>query len=106
MPTYSQLPGQLSLAFRRGDELNTTVDFDVSLAGHTATATIYSLVTLADVLAITATITDAGAGKIALSLTEAQTASLAAGSYGWRLEWIAPGSVKRTALAGTVEVVS
>jgi hypothetical protein len=26
------------------------------------------------------------------------------GTYGWQLDWTAPGSIQRTALSGTVEV--
>jgi hypothetical protein len=37
-------------------------------------------------------------------MTEAQTEALQPGTYSWRLEWIAPGDVKRTALSGFVEV--
>lgn len=103
---YSQLPGQLSLAFRRGDEFGTVVDFDVSLASHTVSSEIHSLVTGASVLSFTTTLVDAAAGRANIALTETQTASLPAGTYGWRLEWVAPGEVKRTALSGFVEVVA
>ena len=56
--------------------------------------------------AITASVTNTATGIVAVSLTDTQTASLAAGTYGWRLDWIAPGGVQRTALQGVVEVVA
>lgn len=105
MATYEQLPGNLGLAFRRGDELGTTIDFDTSLSGYTVTSNIVSLVTGNVVQPITVALSNATAGVVAISLTETQTAALPVGTYGWRLEWDAPGSVRRTALQGTCEVV-
>jgi hypothetical protein len=101
---YSQLPGQMGLVFRRGDEFGSVVDFDISLSGYTVSSVITSLVTGEDVMPITTTFANAGAGQVNVSLAETQTASLAAGSYGWRLEWDSPGGVRRTALSGVVEV--
>lgn len=106
MPTYTQLPGSLGLAFRRGDQFGTTIDFSADLTGHAVTSHIVSAVTGQTVTAITTTLADASAGVVGLGLTEAQTAGLAAGTYSWRLEWVAPGDVKRTALAGVVEVTA
>lgn len=103
---YSQLPGQMSLVFRRGDEFGSVVDFDISLSGYEVSAVITSLVTGDDILPITTTLANASAGQVNVSLTETQTASLAPGSYGWRLEWDAPGGVHRTALTGLVEVTA
>jgi len=57
------------------------------------------------VVLVSSTAADAAAAVVAVSLTDTQTASLAAGTYGWRLDWIAPGGVQRTALQGVVEVV-
>ena len=45
MSTYSQLPGQMSLAFRRGDDFSATIDFDISLSGYTVSSSVTSLVT-------------------------------------------------------------
>lgn len=104
MPTYSQLPGSLSLSLRAGDELSSTIDFDTSLVGYTVTSDITSLVTGQTVTSIATTLVDAAAGQVGIAMTEAQTGALAAGTYGWRLEWVAPGDVKRTALSGMVEV--
>jgi hypothetical protein len=104
--TYTQLPGTMSLAFKRGDEFATSIDFGgVSLVGYTVSSTLTSLVTGGTVSAITTSVTDAAAAVVSVSLTDTQTASLAAGTYGWRLDWIAPGGVQRTALQGVVEVV-
>lgn len=96
----------MSLAFKRADSFATDVDFDgVELTGYTVAATVVSLVTGAAVTSFTTTVTDAGAGKVSLSLSDTQTAALPAGTYGWHLDWVAPGGVQRTALSGTVEVV-
>ncbi len=105
MPIYTQLPGSMSLAFKRGDDFSAVVDFDgVSLAGYTATATISSLVSGLTVVAMAVSIVDPEAAQVSVSLTDTQTAALAAGTYGWRLDWTAPGGTNRAALQGTVEV--
>lgn len=105
MATYSQLPGRLSLALRRGDEFGASVDFDVDLSGYTVSASIVSAITGSTAGTMTATVTNAAAGIVNVAMTEAQTQSLVPGTYSWRLEWVAPGDVKRTAMAGFVEVV-
>ena len=104
MSTYSQLPGQMSLSFKRANDFSTLIDFDVSLVSYSVSASITSLVTGASVVPFTASITDASAGQVNIALTDTQTAALPAGTYGWQLDWTAPGSVQRTALSGTVEV--
>lgn len=103
--TFSLLPGTMNLAFKRSGDFATLIDFDgTTLAGYAVTATVTSLVTGATVVPFTTTIADASAGQVNIALTDTQTASLAAGTYGWQLDWTAPGSVQRTALQGTVEV--
>jgi hypothetical protein len=104
MTAYNQLPGQMSLSFKRANDFSTLIDFDVSLVSYSVSASITSLVTGASVVLFTASITDASAGQVQIALTDTQTAALAAGTYGWQLDWVAPGSVQRTALSGTVEV--
>lgn len=105
MAQYEQLPGTLGLSFRRGDEFGTAVTFDVPLAGYTATADIVSPVHGGTVATFSTTV-DATAGQIGLALTELQTAALPVGTYEWRLVWVQPGTVQRTALTGYVEVVA
>jgi hypothetical protein len=103
--TYSVLPGSLPLAFKRANDFAAVVDFNgTDLVGYTVTANLTSLVTGATVVPFTTTIVDASAGQVSVSLTDTQTAALAAGTYGWQLDWTAPGGVQRTALSGTVEV--
>jgi hypothetical protein len=103
--TYSQLPGTMNLAFRRANDFATLIDFNgTTLVGFAVTANVTSLVTGATVVPFTTSITDASAGQVNIALTDTQTAALAAGTYGWQLDWTAPGSVQRTALSGTVEV--
>ena len=94
----------MSFAFRKGDDFSTLIDFSISLASYTLSAGLYSTVTGALVQAMTVAVTDAAAGLVSVSLTDTQTAALAAGTYAWRLDWTAPGSVQRGPLAGMVEV--
>ena len=103
--TYSLLPGTMNLAFKRSGDFSTLIDFDgTTLVGYTVTASITSLVSGTTVVPFTTSVTDASAGQVSVSLTDTQTAALPAGTYGWQLDWTAPGSVQRTALSGTVEV--
>jgi hypothetical protein len=102
--TYSVLPGSMPLAFKRSNDFAAVIDFDTTLTGFAVTANLTSLVTGATVVPFTTTIVDASAGQVSVSLTDTQTAALAAGTYGWQLDWTAPGGVQRTALSGTVEV--
>ena len=105
MSTYSQLPGTMNLSFKRSNDFATAIDFDgTTLVGYSVTASITSLVTGSSVVAFTTTVTDASAGQVNIALSDTQTAALAAGTYGWQLDWTAPGSIQRTALSGTVEV--
>jgi hypothetical protein len=94
----------MNLAFKRAGDFSTLIDFNVSLSSYSVSATVTSLVTGAAVIPFTTTLADAAAGQVSVSLTDTQTASLAAGTYGWQLDWTAPGSVQRTALSGTLEV--
>jgi hypothetical protein len=104
MSTYNQLPGTMNLAFKRANDFSSLIDFDTTLAGYTVTASVTSLVTGATVVPFTTTVSDASAGQINIALTDTQTAALPSGTYGWQLDWTAPGSVQRTALSGTLEV--
>ena len=95
----------MNLSFKRSNDFATAIDFDgTSLVGFSVTATVTSLVTGASVVPFTTSITDASAGQVNIALADTQTAALPAGTYGWQLDWTAPGSVQRTALSGTVEV--
>jgi hypothetical protein len=96
----------MNLAFKRSGDFSALIDFDVNLTSYTVTASMTSLVSWSVVQAFTTSLSDAAAGQVSVSLTDTQTAALAAGTYGWQLDWVAPGSVQRTALSGTVEVVA
>lgn len=100
------LPGQLNLAMRRGDQYGTMVDFSVPLTGCTFTSEVYSTYTGEAVVSPSVTAVDLSAGQVNVGLTEAQTGDLQPGTYGWRLIWVAPGNITRTALQGYVEVVA
>jgi len=106
MSTYSVLPGTMNLEFKRSGDFSVLIDFDIALTSYTVAASMTSLVSGSVVQAFTTSVSNASAGQVSVALTETQTAALAAGTYGWQLDWVAPGSVQRTALTGTVEVVA
>jgi len=103
MALYEQLPGSLSLSIVQGDEFATVVDFSIDMSGYSVSSEIYSLVD-GTVTAMTTTFANAALGTVNIGMTEAETSDLAVGTYGWRLQWLAPGSVTRTALTGLLEV--
>lgn len=105
MATYTNLPGVLNIEVRQGDELGLTPDFNVSLSGYTVSAAVYSVITGNTVGPMSASLTTDGSdGKVSLAMTEAETTALARGTYRWALSWVAPGSVSRMALTGSLEV--
>jgi hypothetical protein len=104
MANYEQLPGELNLAFRRGDEVSTEIDFSpISLTGFTMTSTLASLVSGGTVSSITTTMVDAAAGRLNIGLTDEQTAALPVGTYRWDLT-ANDGTARRSYLTGVVEV--
>lgn len=104
MAIYEQLPGSLSLSIVKSDEFATVVDFSINMSGYTVSSEIYSLVDGVTVTAMTTTFENAALGTVNIGMTEAETGDLSVGTYGWRLQWLAPGSVTRTALTGLLEV--
>jgi len=104
MPSYDQTPGSLNLAFKRGDDVSTLIDFSIGMTGYTVTAGITSLVSGADVQPLTVSFVSATAGQVNVSLTDTQTAALARGTYGWEMKWV-ENNATRTALTGYVEVL-
>jgi hypothetical protein len=105
MPSYDQTPGVLNLSFVRGDDVSTLIDFSpITMTGYQVTASMYSLVSGADVQAFTVTAANAANGQFNISLTDTQTAALARGTYGWRMTWT-ENAATRTALTGFVEVL-
>jgi len=104
MALYEQLPGSLSLSIVSGDEFSTVVDFSISMTSYSVSSEIYSLVDGATVTAMTTAFVSASLGTVSIGMTEAETSDLSVGTYGWRLQWVAPGSVTRTALTGLLEV--
>jgi len=105
MATASTLPGTLNLTVKSGDELSQLVDFSIDMTGYTFTAEVVSAITYASVGSMTASAVDLSNGQVNLAMAESVTASIAPGSYLWRLIWTAPGVVRRTALEGVLEVV-
>lgn len=104
MVTASQAPGQLSVSFVRGDAWSRTIDFSepADLTGYTFSSGLYSPVSGSLVQAITCTVISAAEGQVGLSLTAAQTADLAAGTYQFRVTW---GPTARRIYEGFAEVL-
>jgi hypothetical protein len=104
MATAPQEPGVLNVSFSRGETWSKLVDFaePASLAGYTFDAGLYSVVSGSLVQAITTSVVDAAEAQVNLSLTAAQTAALAAGTYEFRLTW---GPVARRVYQGFCEVL-
>jgi len=115
MPTFSQLPGDLTITHTIGDEVNFTLDLDVDVTAYTFSAGVYVVstsgfqgggggtVTNIGATAITPTITvvNAAAGTLAWGVSETQTATLAAGiKYRHWVRWVTPEGITRTIVSG------
>jgi len=115
MPTFEQLPGDLTVTFIVGDELNFTLGLGTSVTGYSFTAGVYVVstngffgggggtVNAVGATAITPTITvvNASAGTLAWGVTEEQTATLSpAIKYRHFVRWVAPGGITRTIVSG------
>jgi len=105
MATAPQLPGPLHVAFVRGDDYSTLLDLSISIVGYTWSAQIYSLTNGQTIATPAITVVDAAAGKLNLSLSDAQAGQLPPGTLGLRINWTAPGDAKRRAFEGVCEVV-
>lgn len=104
MASYDQTPGVLNLQLVRGDDFSALIDFSLTgMTAYTCTAAMTSLVTGSEVKTITVSAVAATAGQFNISLTDAETAALARGTYGWNFKWT-EGNATRTALNGYVEV--
>ena len=113
--TFSQLPGDLTVIFTVGDEVNFTIDLDVDVTGYTFTAGVYVVsingffgggggtVNAGGATAITPTITvaNAAAGTLTWGASEVQTAELSpAIKYRHFVRWVTPTGVTRTIVSG------
>lgn len=104
MPSYDQTPGNLPISFVRGDSLSALLDFSVNLTGYTFAASLVSVVSGSEVVALTSSVVSAANGQVNVALTAAQTAGLARGTYQWKFAWT-QGNAVRTALVGFVEAL-
>ena len=104
MALYEQLPGSLSLSIVKSDQFSTVVDFSIDMTSYSVSSEIYSLVDGETVTAMSTAFVSSALGTVNIGMTEAETGDLSVGTYGWRLQWLAPGSVTRTALTGLLEV--
>jgi hypothetical protein len=115
MPTFSQLPGDLTVEFVVADEVNFTLDLDVDVTGYQFTAGVYVVSTngffgggggtinAVGATAITPTITvvNAAAGTLSWGVSEAQTVTLSpAIKYRHFVRWVTPAGVTRTVVSG------
>lgn len=82
MATYRKTPGELNWDLKRGDAVTVEADFNISLAGHTATAEIISLVTGERVAQIASTVTSAGTnGVLVMTIDSPWWNTLPAGTF-------------------------
>jgi|694.fasta_scaffold00210_118 hypothetical protein len=102
MATFKQLPAVMNLAFKAGDAVSPTVDFDTSLTGLTVSAQVYSLVDRRKIYDIPVVVSNATSGVVTMSISSSLTTQTPAGSYGWQMQWSSP---LRTVMAGTVDVI-
>jgi hypothetical protein len=115
MPTFEQLPGDLTVTFVVGDEVNFTLSLGTSVTGYTFTAGVYVVSTngffgggggtVSDVGATaftpTIAVANASAGTLTWGASENQTALLSpAIKYRHFVRWVAPGGVTRTIVSG------
>jgi hypothetical protein len=105
METFSQRPGRFNLELRAGDDFAVTLDFSMALTGYSLAASIYTLTAGSLVLPLSVSVTDAANGIAVFSLTDAQTASIARGTYRWEVVGTV-GENTRTLFQGFVEVLS
>jgi hypothetical protein len=115
MPTFQQLPGDLTVTFVVGDELNFTLGLGTSVTGYTFNAGVYVVSTNgfvgggggtvnavgATAMTPTITVVNASAGTLTWGASEEQTASLSpAIKYRHFVRWVAPGGITRTIVSG------
>lgn len=115
MPTFSQLPGDLTVTFVVGDEVTFTLDLDVDVTGYSFTAGVYVVsvngfvgggggaINAVGETAITPTITiaNASAGVLTWGVSEAQSITLSpAIKYRHFVRWVTPSGVTRTVVSG------
>lgn len=117
MATISQLPANVTLRKFRGDEFLVAFDFDIDLTGYTFSTDIYTVSTVPSGVGggVTTETTSVGSfsvistsllnGQVSISLDEAQSLAIDAGSYRWYLRWVSPLGETRTVLSGAFELV-
>jgi len=103
MANAAQIPGALSIGFRRGDEYRRSLTVSIDLTGYTLVGEVYGLADRVVKLQFALSFTTPP-HTVGLVLSEAQTATLLPGTYGFRAVWVAVGSVQRTFLEGVCEV--
>jgi hypothetical protein len=105
MATLDQLPGELNITVKQGDDLSFDCRFNVDMTGYTLSAYITPAGTSPTNIPITITNTDLINGVIHLFISRASIANLPlnTNSNTWMFEWTVSG-FKRAILGGTFRV--
>lgn len=120
MATFSQLPGQLDILAVHGDEWNIALNLQTNVTNYSFESYIYRSDTTTTgggagslsgigttITQPTLSISSATAGTMIVALSEAQTNLLSpTQTYRWYLRWVAPGSITRTIVSGSVTAVA
>ena len=115
MPTFSALPGDLTITHTIGDEVAFTLDLDVDVTGYTFSAGVYVVSTQgfqgggggtapgigSIAFSPTISIVSAANGTLTWSASETQTGALSASiRYRHYVRWVTPAGVTRTIVSG------
>ena len=100
--TFSQTPQIENLAFNSGDDFVLGLDINIDVTAFAFNAYIED--SNGSQTNFTVTIISAPNGKISLSLTGVQTATLGGSGYTWAFKWTDTAGKVLTVLAGAVEV--
>jgi hypothetical protein len=102
MTNLDQLPGELNIAVKQGDDLSFDTAFNLDLTGYTLSANITPAGSAPTLIPIVITNTDLSNGIIHLFVSRTSIANLPVNtaSHTWDLQWTLSG-LKRTVLAGS-----
>lgn len=102
MTDLIQQPAEINILVAIDDSFSSLVDLSISLTGYTVTAFVDKLGGGSE--EFTVVNTDLAAGKVTISLTSAQIASIGDGLHHWYWRYT-NGTISRRAFAGTFKVI-